>query len=91
MTNERADMYLCDQHHLQQQEHAGPAQGAVQPPGVERVQVRHLGTNKHMGTESTTEGLKARTIASRPIRFQQSDWSRSDRASLSPVHSTFCI
>ena len=36
-------MYLCDQHHLQQQEHAGPAQGAVQPPGVEGVQVRHLG------------------------------------------------
>ena len=35
-------MYLCDQHHLQQQEHAGPAQGAVQPPSVERVQMRHL-------------------------------------------------
>ena len=26
----------------------------------------------HIGTESTTEGLQARTSASRPIRFQQS-------------------
>ena len=26
----------------------------------------------HMGTESTTEGLQVSTIASRPIRFQQS-------------------
>ena len=41
-----ANVYLCDQHHLQQQEHAGPAQGAVQPPGVERVKMRHLRINE---------------------------------------------
>ena len=30
-----------DHHHLDQQEHAGPGQGAVQPARVEAVQMRH--------------------------------------------------
>ena len=34
--------YLCNKDHLDEEEHAGPAQGAVQPPCVEGVQVGHL-------------------------------------------------
>ena len=34
--------WLGDEHHLQEQEDAGAGQCAVQPPGVEGVQVRHL-------------------------------------------------